>query len=84
MDKNQIVSALIARKNKIFDLRVKVGTRKFKLNGVGSKNLKVKPTRLPQYPHLDLVGFLPWNEWDNFTKEEKQLVMAYYNSLPKK
>ena len=82
--KNKVVSALIAQKNKIFDLRVKVGTRKFKLNGIGAKNLKVKPTRLPQYPHLDLVGFLPWSEWDNFTKEEKQLVMAYYNSLPKK
>ena len=83
MSKNAIVSALISQKSKIFNLRVKVGTRKFRLNGIGAENLKVKPTRLPQYPHLDLVGFLPWDEWDNFTKEERELVEAFYKSLPK-
>ena len=83
MDKNKTISKLISKKNTIFNLRVKVGNRKFKLNGIGSKNLKVKPTRLPKYPHLDLVGFLPWEEWDNFTKEERELVEAFYKSLPK-
>lgn len=83
MDKHAIISALISKKYKIFNLRVKVGNRKFKLNGVGSENLKVKPTRLPDYPHMDLVGFLPWNEWDNFTEKERKLVEAFYGSLPK-
>ena len=82
-DKNKVVSALIQKKNKIFNLRVKVGTRKFKLNGIGSKNLKVKPTRFADYPHLDLVGFLPWDKWEEFTDKEKKLVEAFYGSLPK-
>lgn len=82
MIKNKIISALIARKNRIFNLRVKVGSRKFQLAGVGAKTLKVKPTRLPGYPHLELVGFLEWKEWNNFTPEEKKLVEAFYKSLP--
>lgn len=81
--KNKVISALMSKKNSIFNLRVKVGNRKFQLNGVGTKNLKVKPTKLPNYPHLDLVGFLPWAEWDNFTPQEKELVEAFYKSLPK-
>lgn len=81
--KNKIVSALIAQKSKIYNLTVKVGTRKFQLAGVGGKTLKVRPTRLPKYPHLELVGFLEWAEWDNFTQDEKKLVEAFYGSLPK-
>lgn len=83
MKKNHIVSALITQKSKIFNLTVKVGTHKFQLAGVGGKTLKVRPTRLPKYPHLELVGFLDWSEWDNFTKDEQKLVEAFYGSLPK-
>lgn len=83
MNKNDIVSALIAQKSKIFNSTVKIGTRKFQLAGVGGQTLKVRPTRLPKYPHLELVGFLNWSEWDNFTKEEQKLVEAFYGSLPK-
>lgn len=83
MKKNRIISGLIAHKNKIFNLTVKIGTRKFQLAGVGNKSLKVKPARLPKYPHLELVGFLDWSQWNNFTDEEKQLVEAFYGSLPK-
>ena len=81
--RHKIVSALIAQKSKIFNCTVKVGTRKFQLAGVGSKTLKVRPTRLPKYPHLELVGFLEWKEWDNFTPEERKMVEAFYGSLPK-
>lgn len=83
MDKNKIVSALITKKNSIYNLRVKVGTRKFQLAGIGAKNLKVRPTRLPKYPHMELVGFLDWSKWNEFTKEEQELVKAFYGSLPK-
>lgn len=81
--KNKIVSALIAQKKKIFNLTVKVGTRKFQLAGVGAQTLKIRPTRLPKYPHLELVGFLSWKDWEQFTTEEKKLVEAFYGSLPK-
>ena len=81
--KNPIISTLIKQKKKIFNITVKVGTRKFQLAGVGSKSLKVRPTRLQKYPHLELVGFLDWSEWDNFTPDEKKLVEAFYGSLPK-
>ena len=83
MIKNKIISGLIAHKNKIFNLTVKIGTRKFQLAGVGSKSLKVKPARLPNYPNLELVGFLDWSQWNNFTDEEKELVRTFYSSLPK-
>lgn len=82
MMKNKIISALITQKNKIFNLNVKVGTRKFQLAGVGSKSLKVRLS-LSKYPHLELIGFLDWSQWNNFTDEEKQLVEAFYGSLPK-
>lgn len=81
--KDKVISALMAQKKKIFNITVKVGTRKFQLAGVGAQTLKVRPTRLPKYPHLELVGFLSWSEWDNFTKEEEKLVEAFYGSLPK-
>ena len=80
-DKNTIVSALIAGKKSIFNLRIKNGNRKFQLAGVGAKSLKVRPTRLPDYPHLELVGFLSWNEWDEFTPQEKKLVEAFYSQI---
>lgn len=81
--KNKIISQLIAGKRRIFNLTVKVGTRKFQLAGVGAQTLKVRPTRLPKYPHLELVGFLSWSDWENFTPEEKKLVEAFHGSLPK-
>ena len=79
--KNKVISDLISRKKSIFNCRIKVGSRKFQLAGVGSSSIKVKPTRLKNYPHLEIVGFLSWKDWDNFTKEEKALVEAFYNSL---
>ena len=79
--KNKVISALIAGKKSIFNSRIKVGSRKFQLAGIGSSSLKVRPTRLPNYPNLEIVGFLSWKDWDKFTKEEKALVEAFYNSL---
>ena len=81
LDKNTIVSQLIAGKNKIFNLRVKVGTRKFQLAGVGSKTIKVRPTRLPDYPNLELVGFIKWSDWEKLSQSEKQLIEAFHKSL---
>lgn len=79
--KNKTISALIAGKKSIFNCRIKIGSRKFQLAGIGSSAIKVRPTRLKNYPHLEIVGFLNWKDWDNFTKEEKALVEAFYNSL---
>ena len=83
MNKNRIVSALIAGKKSIFNCRIKNNRRVFQLGGVGAQNLKVRPNRIKEYPNLELIGFLPWDKWDSFTTEEKNLVMAFYDQLPK-
>ena len=80
-NKNKIVSELIAGKRSIFNLRVKVGRRKFQLAGVGSQTIKVRPTRLPDYPNLELVGFIKWSDWDKLSQSEKQLIEAFHKSL---
>lgn len=79
---NKIVSALIAGKKKIFNCTIltKNGKR-FQLAGVGAKALKVRPARIDGYPHLELVGFLEWNKWSEFTPEEKELVKAFYSQI---
>lgn len=82
MTKNKIVSALISQKSKIFNCKIKSNRRVFQLAGVGSKNLKIKPNRMAKYPHLELVGFLPWDKWEEFTDEEIALVESFYKQLP--
>lgn len=82
-NKNKIVSALISQKNKIFNSTVKVANRKFKLNGLGSSALKVKLNSPSGFPHLDVVGFINWDKWDEFTPQEKELVEAFYSQINK-
>lgn len=82
-DKNKIVSALIARKSKIFNSTVKVGNRKFKLNGLGTSALKVKLNSPSGFPHLDVVGFINWDKWNEFTPQEKELIQAFYSQINK-
>lgn len=83
MNKNQIVSALIAGKKSIYNCRIKSGRRVFQLGGIGSQTLKVRLNSPKGYPHLEISGFIRWDKWDEFTKEEKELVMTFYNQLPK-
>lgn len=82
-NKNKIISALIAGKKNIFNCRITSNRRVFQLGGIGPKALKVKPNRFKDYPHLEIIGFLDFNEWDNFTDKELALVEAFYNQLPK-
>ena len=72
----------MSKKNSIFNCKVKSNRRIFQLAGVGSENLKVRPNRMANYPHLELVGFLPWDKWDEFSDEEKALVEAFYKQIP--
>lgn len=80
-DKNAIVSALISQKSKIFNSTVKVSNRRFKLNGLGASALKVKLNSPSGFPHLDVVGFINWDKWDEFTPQEKELVKAFYSQI---
>lgn len=82
-NKNKIVSALISQKNKIFNSTVKVSNRKFKLNGLGASALKVKLNSPQGFPHLDVIGFINWDKWNEFTPQEKELVQAFYSQLDK-
>lgn len=81
MDQNKIVSALISKKNKIFNSSVKIGNRVFKLNGLGASAIKLKLNSPKGYPHMDLIGFISWKEWDNFTPQEKELIKAFYSQV---
>lgn len=81
MNKNKIVSALIARKNTIFNSSVKVGNRVFKLNGLGSSAIKVKLNSPKNFPHLDVIGFISWENWDEFTEQEQELIKAFYSQI---
>ena len=83
MDKNTIVSALIAGKKNIYNCKIKSGRRVFQLGGIGGKTLKVRLNSPKDYPHLELNGFIAWEKWDDFTQAEKDLVMAFYSQLPK-
>ena len=80
--KNKIISALISKKNSIFNCRIKSNNITFQLGGVGSKKLKVVPPSMADYPNLELVGYLPWEKRGDFSDQEKALVEAFYKQLP--
>ena len=84
MNKNKIISALIAGKKSIFNCRITSNRRVFQLGGIGTKALKVKPNRFKNYPHMEIVGFLDLNSFDDFTDEELALLEGFYNQLPSK
>lgn len=79
----QIISSLVKGKKSIFNCEVKVGRRVFRLGGVGESALKVKLNAPSGFPHLDVNGFLNWDKYDEFTENEKALVQAFVDELPK-
>lgn len=80
MDKNKIISQLIAGKKNIFNCTIVVDNKKFQLAGVGSKTLKVR-TKVQGCPNLDSFGFLEWNKWEDFSPLERKIVEAFHKSL---
>lgn len=82
MNIKEIVSCLVKGKKSIFNAVVKVSGRKFQLGGVGDSALKVKLNSPKGFPHLDVSGFLNWDNYDDFTEQEKALVQAFIDELP--
>lgn len=80
MEKNKVISQLIAGKKNIFNCTIIVENKKFQLAGVGAKTLKVR-TKVEGCPNLDSFAFLEWRKWDDFSPLEKQIVEAFYKSL---
>ena len=78
----QIISRLVKGKKNIFNAVVKVGSRKFQLDGVGESALKVKLNSPKGFPHLDVSAFLNWDDYDDFTSQEKALIQAFIDELP--
>ena len=79
-NKEKIVSALISKKQSIFNCKVRTNKRVFQLGGLGTSSLKVRFT-LPDYPNLEVQAFLNWDKWDDFSPEEQELVKAFYSQL---
>lgn len=82
MDIKEIISCLVKGKKSIFNAVVKVSGRNFQLAGVGNSALKVKINSPKGFPHLELSGFLNWDNYDQFTEQEKALVQAFIDELP--
>lgn len=79
--KNKIISSLIAKKWTIKNMTLKISQKKYQLNGIGSKNLKLKLDAPKECPNLQVVAFLPWEKWENFSETEKQIVDLFYKKL---
>lgn len=79
----KLINSLVKEKKQLwnFVFPSKVLGRKTTLGGVGEQALKIKLSTTKTYPHLDISGFLNWEHYDEFTKEELALVDALLNEL---
>ena len=79
----EFVSRLVKGKKSLwnFSFSSKVCGRKATLGGIGSKALTLKLGASAKYPHLDIKGFLNWEDYDDWTPEEKALVQALLDEL---
>lgn len=64
-----------------FEFPNKVCGRKASLRGLGSQAIAIKLETSKAFPHLDIKGFLNYESYDEWTKEEKQLVEILLNQL---
>lgn len=65
--------------NTIFEK--KVMGRKTTLAGLGSQAIALKLEPSKAYEHLDIKCFLNWDTYDEWTKEEKELVEFLLNKI---
>ena len=59
----------------------KVCGRPASLGGIGPKALTLKLAPSKAYEHLDIKAFLNWDSYDEWTKEEKELVELLIKEL---
>lgn len=75
---NSIINSLVKGKKTLwnFIFPKKICGRTASLAGLGNQALKIKLDSPKTYPHLDITGFISWEHYDDFTKEELALVEA--------
>ena len=85
MDKKDIIAKLTNKENKKslwnFVFNKKVLGRKTHLGGLGPKAVTIKLEPSKAYEHLDIKAFLNWDSYDEWTKDEKELVESLLNQL---
>lgn len=64
-----------------FEFPGKVCGRKATLRGLGNQAIAIKLETTKTYPHLDIKAFLNYESFDEWTKEEKELVESLLNQL---
>ena len=80
---SQIKNRLVKGKKSLwnFAFPMKVLGRQTSLGGIGPKAVTIKLQPSKTYPHLDIKGFLMWDDYDSFTPEEKALIDALLKEL---
>lgn len=80
---NLDVKSLVKGKKSLwnFVFPKKICGRTASLAGLGESALKVKLEAPKSYPHMDITGFISWDKYDEFTKEELALVKALQDQL---
>lgn len=83
--KEQIIKDLTKKENKKalwdFQFPQKICGRKASLRGLGSHAIAIRLETSKKFPHLDIKCFLNYETFDDWTKEEKQLVESLLNQL---
>lgn len=79
----KIISSLVKGKKQLwnFVFPKKICGRTASLAGLGSSAIKIKLESPKSYPNMDISGFISWDKYDEFTKEEKELIKALQNEL---
>lgn len=80
---SEIKSRLVKGKKTLwnFVFPQKVLGRRTSLGGLGDKAVTIKLQPSKAYQHLDIKCFLMWEDYDSWTKEEKELVNALLEEL---
>lgn len=78
-----VKNQLIKGKKQLWDFKFpqKVINRPSMLGGIGDKALTIKLESSKKYPHLDIKAFLMWEEYNEWTEEEKKLVQVLLEEL---
>lgn len=77
--KNSLVKGKKSLWNFVFPQKV-LG-RRTTLGGLGDKAVTIKLQPSKAYQHLDIKAFLMWEDYDAWTKEEKELINVLLEEL---
>lgn len=83
--KEEIIKSLTKKENKkaLWDYQFpqKICGRKASLRGLGQQAIAIRLETSKKFPHLDIKAFLNYENFDDWTDEEKALVDTLLNQL---